>query len=57
MLAAAFVNVGTVLQVSAVAMGAQLSFMAAGVCGLMTVGTMLKVKKLQKKEKQLTGQM
>lgn len=50
-----FVNVGTVLSVSAVATGATASFTGAAVFGVITLSNYLKTVKLEKKEAQLSG--
>eukprot|EP00878_Enallax_costatus_P019345 GHUV01020408.1.p1 GENE.GHUV01020408.1~~GHUV01020408.1.p1 ORF type:complete len:557 (+),score=208.71 GHUV01020408.1:1417-3087(+) len=53
--ASTLVNVGTVLQVSAVTTGATLSFAGAGIFGIMLLANYLTVAKLEKKELQLMG--
>lgn len=55
LVASTLVNVGTVLQVSAMTTGAALSFAGAGVFGVMLLANYLTVAKLEKKEKQLAG--
>lgn len=55
LVASTLVNVGTVLSVSAMATGATVSFVGAGVFGLLLLGNYLKVVKLEKKEAQLAG--
>lgn len=54
--ASMFVNVGTVLSVSALPLLSSLAFGAAGVLAVLTLINVLKVRKLEKKEKQLLGQ-
>lgn len=49
------VNVGTVLSVSALSTGATLSFLGAGMFGLMVLSNYLKVVNLEKKERQILG--
>jgi len=53
--ASAFVNVGTVLAVQGVRAASTAAFGAAGFFGLVTAASLLKVKKLVKKEEQLLG--
>lgn len=48
-------NLGTVLSVAAVPIGAAACFVAAGLAALLTAGAALKLAKLDKKEKQLLG--
>lgn len=55
LLASMFVNVGTVLSVSALQAGATACFGAAGLLGVMALARLLKVQGLQKKERQITG--
>lgn len=55
LVASTLVNVGTVLQVSAMTTGAALSFAGAGVFGIMLLANYLTVAKLEKKERQLVG--
>ena len=54
-ISSAFVNIGTVLSVSALATGATISFWCAGLFGMVGMVNYLKVSKLAKKEKQLLG--
>jgi len=54
--ASTFVNVGTVLKVSALQVQAALAFGAAAVCAVLTAVNLLKVRKLEQKELQLLGQ-
>lgn len=49
------VNVGTVLSVSALSMGAGFSFAGAGLFGLLSLKSYLQVLGLEKKERQLAG--
>jgi predicted unusual protein kinase regulating ubiquinone biosynthesis (AarF/ABC1/UbiB family) len=53
--ASMLVNVGTVLSVSAMGVAASASFTAAGLCGVLTLVNLFKVKLAEKKEAQLTG--
>jgi len=55
-IASMFVNVGTVLSVSAMSTAATCAFVAAGVMGLATFVSFLKVSKLKKQELKLKGQ-
>ena len=54
-LSSMFVNIGTVLSVSALPMASSLCFGAATLCAIMTMVNWLKGKSLAKKEAQLTG--
>ena len=54
--ASMFVNVGTVLSVSAMSTAATGAFAVAGVMGLLTITSFLKVNKLKKQELKLKGQ-
>jgi hypothetical protein len=49
------VNVGTVLSVSALSLGAGVSFAGAGLFGLVSLKSYLQVMSLEKKERQLAG--
>ena len=53
--ASMFVNVGTVLSVSALPLGSTLSFVAGGACALVAMVNFLKLKQAQKKEAQILG--
>lgn len=53
--ASMFINVGTVLSVSAMGAAATGAFAGAGVCGLITLINLIKVRSAEKKELQLTG--
>ena len=55
LVASTLVNVGTVLSVSAMARASQASFVGAGVWGLQVLINWAKLKRLEKKEAQLTG--
>jgi hypothetical protein len=55
LVASMFVNVGTVLTVSALQTGATACFGFAGLFGLMAAARVAKVAGLNKKEKQITG--
>ena len=50
-----FVNIGTVLSVSALPLGSTLSFVAGGMCALFALINFAKLKQAQKKEAQLLG--
>jgi hypothetical protein len=54
-LASMFVNMGTVLSVSALPLASNLSFAAAGMCGLFALVNLIKAKRLEKKEMMITG--
>jgi hypothetical protein len=54
-LSSMFVNIGTVLSVSAMPLASSLSFAAAAIFGLLTLVKLFKVKGLEKKELQLSG--
>jgi hypothetical protein len=53
--ASMFVNVGTVLSVSALPLGSTLSFVAGGFCAIVALVQFFKLKQAQKKEAQLLG--
>lgn len=53
--ASMFVNVGTVLSVSALPLGSTLSFVAGGFCALVALVNFVKLQQAQKKEAQLLG--
>lgn len=53
--ASMFVNVGTVLSVSALPLGSTMSFVAGGACALVAMVNFLKLKQAEKKEAQLLG--
>lgn len=53
--ASMFVNMGTVLSVSAMGAAATASFVAAGLCSVLALVNVFKVKLAEKKEAQLTG--
>lgn len=53
--ASMLINVGTVLSVSAMGLAAGASFTGAGVCGVLTLVNLFKVKLAERKEAQLTG--
>ena len=55
--ASMFINVGTVLSVSAMGTAAAGAFAGAGLCGMLTLVNLFKVKMAEKKEMQLTGAM
>jgi hypothetical protein len=54
-LSSMFLNVGTVLSVSALPVVSTASFIAAGLCGLLTLINWFKIRSLEKKEAQLIG--
>lgn len=54
-LSSMFVNIGTVLSVSALPIASSVSFGAAAICALATVIQFVKGRQLAKKEMQLTG--
>lgn len=54
-LSSMFVNIGTVLSVSAMPLASSLSFIAAAICGVLTLVKLFKFKSLEKKELQLSG--
>uniref|UniRef100_A0A7S0WUM2 ABC1 atypical kinase-like domain-containing protein n=1 Tax=Pyramimonas obovata TaxID=1411642 RepID=A0A7S0WUM2_9CHLO len=56
MIAAAAANIGTVLYCAEVALAANIAFGFSGLFGLMALGSIMKAKKLEKKEKALSGQ-
>lgn len=53
--ASMFVNVGTVLSVSALPLGSTMSFVAGGACALVALVNFMKLKQAQKKEAQILG--
>lgn len=50
-----FVNIGTVLSVSALPLGSTLSFVAGSLCAVVALVNLVKLKQAQKKEAQLLG--
>jgi hypothetical protein len=54
-LASMFVNMGTVLSVSALPLASNMSFTAAGVFGLFALVNLIKNRRLAKKEAMITG--
>lgn len=53
--ASMFVNVGTVLSVSALPVGSTVSFVVGGACAFVALINFLKLKQAQKKEAQILG--
>jgi hypothetical protein len=53
--ASMFVNIGTVLSVSALPLGSTMSFVAGGVCALAALINFVKLKRAQQQEARLLG--